>query len=94
MATRGAVVCTDAHGNRDFCVDGENCLIVPHEPEAVAEALSRVLADEQLRARLGAAGMQTAQRYGWPIRIDALEAFLEEVARPRANPLAESRQAE
>lgn len=26
MATGGAVVCTDAHGNRDFCVDGENCL--------------------------------------------------------------------
>ena len=27
MATGGAVVCTDAHGNRDFCVDGENCLM-------------------------------------------------------------------
>ena len=30
MATGGAVVCTDAHGNRDFCADGENCLM----PEA------------------------------------------------------------
>ena len=27
MATGGAVVCTDAHGNRDFCVDGVNCLM-------------------------------------------------------------------
>ena len=27
MATGGAVVCTDAHGNQDFCVDGENCLM-------------------------------------------------------------------
>ena len=27
MATGGAVVCTDAHGNRDFCRDGENCLM-------------------------------------------------------------------
>ncbi len=26
MATGGAVVCTDAHGNRDFCDDG-NCLM-------------------------------------------------------------------
>jgi GT2 family glycosyltransferase/glycosyltransferase involved in cell wall biosynthesis len=84
MATGGAVVCTDAHGNRDFCVDGENCLMVAAEPEAVAQAVSRVLADAPLRARLGAAGMQTAQRYDWPVRIDALERFLEDVARPRA----------
>ena len=27
MATGCAVVCTDAHGNRDFCRDGENCLM-------------------------------------------------------------------
>ncbi len=27
MASGGAVVCTDAHGNRDFCVDGVNCLM-------------------------------------------------------------------
>jgi GT2 family glycosyltransferase/glycosyltransferase involved in cell wall biosynthesis len=83
MATGGAVVCTDAHGNRDFCVDGENCLVVAPEPGAVAAALSRVLADSDLRARLGDAGMRTAQRYGWPVRIDALERFLEDVAQPR-----------
>jgi GT2 family glycosyltransferase len=83
MATGGAVVCTDAHGNRDFCVDGENCLMVAAEPGAVAAGLKRVLADAELGARLGAAGIRTAQRYGWPLRIDALEAFLEDVARPR-----------
>jgi GT2 family glycosyltransferase len=92
MATGGAVVCTDAHGNRDFCVDEENCLMVASEPEAVAAALLRVLSDEQLRTRLGAAGMQTAQRYGWPARIDALERFLEDVARPAPSP-AQARQA-
>ena len=36
MATGGAVVCTDAHGNRDFCVDGENCLM----PEPTIAAVS------------------------------------------------------
>jgi glycosyltransferase involved in cell wall biosynthesis len=36
MATGAAVVCTDAHGNRDFCVDGVNCLM----PEANAGAMS------------------------------------------------------
>ena len=34
MATGGAVVCTDAHGNRDFCVDGENCLMPAPERRA------------------------------------------------------------
>jgi glycosyltransferase involved in cell wall biosynthesis len=87
MATGGAVVCTDAHGNRDFCVDAENCLMVDSEPEAVAAGVRRVLDDPELRARLGAAGIETAQRYGWPVRIDALEAFLQDVARPRENPL-------
>jgi GT2 family glycosyltransferase/glycosyltransferase involved in cell wall biosynthesis len=86
MATGGAVVCTDAHGNRDFCVDEKNCLMVAPEPEAVAAGLARVLADSDLRARLGAAGMQTAQRYDWPIRLNALEQFLESVARPAASP--------
>jgi glycosyltransferase involved in cell wall biosynthesis len=27
MAAGAAVVCTDAHGNRDFCRDGVNCLM-------------------------------------------------------------------
>ncbi len=83
MATGGAVVCTDAHGNRDFCVDGENCLIPAPERGAVSEALERLLGDAELRARLGQAGMQTAQEYAWERRIDALEAFLEGVAAPR-----------
>jgi GT2 family glycosyltransferase/glycosyltransferase involved in cell wall biosynthesis len=82
MATGGAVVCTDAHGNRDFCVDGENCLMPEQNPAAVTEALARLLADPALRERLGRAGVETAQRYAWDHRIDALEGFLEGVARP------------
>jgi len=83
MATGGAVVCTDAHGNRDFCVDGENCLVPAAERTAVSEALARLVGDPELRARLGQAGIATAQEYAWERRIDALEAFLEEVAAPR-----------
>jgi glycosyltransferase involved in cell wall biosynthesis len=83
MATGGAVVTTDAHGNRDFCVDGENCLLVDNDPQDVSAALTRLLADADLRARLGGAGIATAAGYAWSTRIDALEAFLEDVARPR-----------
>ncbi len=76
MATGGAVVCTDAHGNRDFCVDGENCLMPEPNAAAVGEALRRLLEDPELRERLGRAGIETAQAYTWEKRIDALEAFL------------------
>jgi GT2 family glycosyltransferase len=83
MATGGAVVCTDAHGNRDFCRDGENCLMPGADAAAVAASISRLLSDAALRERLGASGLETAADYTWERRIDALERFLTEVARPR-----------
>jgi GT2 family glycosyltransferase len=85
MASGGAVVCTDAHGNRDFCVDGENCLMPDAERGAVSAALARLLGNRELRERMGKAGIATAAEFAWERRIDALEAFLEETARPRAS---------
>jgi GT2 family glycosyltransferase len=83
MATGGAVVCTDAHGNRDFCVDGVNCLIPDPTVESVSGAIGRLLADASLRERLGRAGIETAADYTWERRIDELEGFLERVTSPR-----------
>jgi GT2 family glycosyltransferase len=80
MATGAAVVCTDAHGNRDFCVDGVNCLMPDPTPESVAGALRRLFGDPQLRRRLGAAGIRTAADYEWERRIDDLEAFFERLS--------------
>jgi len=83
MATGAAVVCTDAHGNRDFCVDGENCLMPASRTEDVRAALAKLLADPALCERLGRAGIQTAADYAWERRIDTLERFLVDVATPR-----------
>jgi GT2 family glycosyltransferase/glycosyltransferase involved in cell wall biosynthesis len=83
MAAGAAVVCTDAHGNRDFCVDGVNCLMPDPNPRAVAAALTRLLGDPELRARLGRAGIETAEDYAWERRIDALEGFFVRVAASR-----------
>ncbi|HUN78394.1 MAG TPA: glycosyltransferase [Solirubrobacteraceae bacterium] len=88
MATGGAVVCTDAHGNRDFCVDGENCLMPEADAGAVSAAIARLLADPELRERLGRAGVETARDYAWERRIDALEEFLTDIATPRRLDLA------
>jgi GT2 family glycosyltransferase/glycosyltransferase involved in cell wall biosynthesis len=83
MATGAAVVCTDAHGNRDFCEDEVNCLMPEPDTASVSAALARLLSDLELRQRLGRAGIETAADYAWERRIDALEAFLQEVAAPR-----------
>ena len=80
MAAGAPVICTDAHGNRDFCVDGQNCLMVPQDAEAVAAVIERLFADPELRARLAEAGRRTAAGYAWEPQIDKLERFLESVA--------------
>ena len=80
MAAGTPVVSTDAHGNRDFCRHEENCLIADPDPESVGAALERLLADPALRARLTAAGLDTAADYAWEQRIDRLERFYLEVA--------------
>jgi glycosyltransferase involved in cell wall biosynthesis len=76
------VVCTDAHGNRDYCVDGVNCLMPESTPGAVADALRRALGDPDLRRRLGESARATATGYDWESRIAALERFMLEIVRP------------
>jgi GT2 family glycosyltransferase/glycosyltransferase involved in cell wall biosynthesis len=83
MATGAAAVSTDAHGNRDFCVDGVNCLMPDPNPRAVSAAIAQLLGDPELRARLGQAGIETAADYAWERRIDALEGFFARVAASR-----------
>ncbi len=41
-------------------------LVVPGTPAALAEAMGTLLADETMRARMGAAGRQAAQSFSWP----------------------------
>ncbi len=80
MAAGTPVVCTDAHGNRDFCIDGENCLMVEAEPAAVAAGLERVLGDAALREKLVAGGLATVGEYAWERRIDQMEDFFTRLA--------------
>ncbi|MCK9247482.1 MAG: glycosyltransferase [Solirubrobacteraceae bacterium] len=86
MAAGAAVVCTDSNGNRDFCRDGVNCLMPGRDPQDVAAALRRVLDDRELRARLVAAGRETAAEYAWPRRLDALERLYVDLADRAVDP--------
>jgi glycosyltransferase involved in cell wall biosynthesis len=65
MARRRAVVATSVGGTPEAVVDGETGLLVPpRDPEALAAAIRRLLADPDLRGRLGDAGRRrVAERF-------------------------------
>jgi len=82
MAAGAPVVCTDAHGNRDFCEDGKNCLMVEHDDVAqLTKKLEQLFSNKGLRNKLREEGLKTAQKYRWPVVIKKVEAFYEEVAK-------------
>ena len=82
MAHGRPVVATAVGGLRDLVVDGETGVLVPpRDPAALRAALDRLLADRDLRRRLGAAGRERAQRkFSWQTVTDAtLDVYAEAV---------------
>ena len=78
MACGVPVVASAVGGLIDTVVDGLTGLHVPpRQPERIAAAVRRLLADEGLRASLGAAGaVRARQRFSWERVADAtLEAY-------------------
>lgn len=64
MSRGKAVIGTEPGGHRDMVVDGENGLLVPSgDVAALAGAMERLIADEELRDRLGAAAELRAERF-------------------------------
>ena len=70
------IVATDVGGVRDGVGDAA-LLIPPGDPEAAADALERVAADRELRARLTDAGSERAAGLTLESQIADLVAFLE-----------------
>ncbi|PYO44937.1 MAG: hypothetical protein DMD33_01065 [Gemmatimonadetes bacterium] len=84
MAHARPVVATNVGGLRDLVVDGETGIVVPpRDPLALRTALEHLLADRELRQRLGAAGRERARRhFSWDAVTDAtLSAYSEATGR-------------
>jgi len=76
MAAGCPVIATDAHGNRDFCQDGSNCVIVPQDDDAaLAAAMRRLLDDPAQREALRLAGWETARHHAWSVVLDETAEF-------------------
>jgi glycosyltransferase involved in cell wall biosynthesis len=73
MAHGRPVVATGVGGLRDLVVEGETGLVVPpRDPTALRAALDHLLADGELRRRLGAAGRERArEHFSWERVTDA-----------------------
>jgi glycosyltransferase involved in cell wall biosynthesis len=75
-ASARALIATDMPGCRDIVRNGVNGLLVPpHDVDALERALESLIADADLRARLGAAGRRIAEEeFALPL---VLESFWE-----------------
>ena len=93
MAAGATVVCTDAHGNRDFCRHQHNCLIPDHTTTSVRDALQRALTDPALRTTLTTNGHTTAASYAWPTKLDQLDHHLRTLADQRGAPAGQAESA-
>ena len=82
MAHGRPVVATRVGGLQDLVVDGETGIVVPpRDPAALRAALERLLADPDMRRRLGTAGRERARtHFSWEKVTDAtLAAYAEAV---------------
>ena len=80
MAAGCPVIATDSHGNRDFCFDGKNCLMVDHDDtEGLKNAIDRLLGDKKLRDRLAREGLKTAKKFQWDAIMKKADKFFLDV---------------
>jgi phosphatidylinositol alpha-mannosyltransferase len=80
MACGTPIVCSDLPGFRNVVKPDREALLVPCDGDAALDAaLLRMLDDPVLRARCGAAGRESAQRFAWPRVTDEVLAVYDRV---------------
>ncbi|MDQ4106569.1 MAG: glycosyltransferase family 4 protein [Actinomycetota bacterium] len=76
------VLASDIPGYRAVVTPGhDGVLVPPGDPDVLAGALTGLLADDELRARLSEAGLRTARRYDWPNVAEEVASVYETVSR-------------
>lgn len=83
MAAGVPVVATDIPGYREVVranVDG--LLVPPGDPDALADAVRRVLSEPELASRLSEAGRARAERYRWDVVIEEIKAAYHDAVGP------------
>jgi phosphatidylinositol alpha-mannosyltransferase len=80
MAAGTAIVCSDIHGYKGVVRRGrEGLLVPPRKPKALAAAIGELLADDELRQRMGRQGTTRAEDFSWErvaARVDDYYGFV------------------
>ena len=80
MATAKPVVASNIDGYRTVVTDGQEGLLVPPcQPDAIAEAIVRILTDRQLARQMGETGHRRALEFGWPAIAERVESYYHEM---------------
>ncbi|MBI4498117.1 MAG: glycosyltransferase family 4 protein [Chloroflexi bacterium] len=80
MASGMPIVASAIEGYASVLTHGqEGFLVPPRDVEALSLAIVHLLADRSLRARMGAAGHQTAQEYSWERIAQRVLAYYERI---------------
>jgi glycosyltransferase involved in cell wall biosynthesis len=89
MSRGKPVIGTRPGGHLDLIVDGESGLLVPRgDVEALAGAMRALLADRELRDRLGRAALARSARFTASVSLPRLEQALDELATARRDEAA------
>ena len=72
LARKPVVTASDSEGTLEFVEDGVNGVVCAPEPDAVADALNRLVVDRGLAASLGEAGYERARNITWDAVIETL----------------------
>jgi glycosyltransferase involved in cell wall biosynthesis len=81
MACSLAIAASRHGATEGFVRDGEDVLLFePRDSDALAATLGSLVADRDLRARLGTAARRTAERYSIDSVVDSIEAVYLEIA--------------
>lgn len=77
MAAGKAIVVSDLPSMRQVLTPEQDALLVPGgEPEALAQAIERLLKHADLRAKLGAAAKMRAENFTWRRRSETIRHFI------------------
>jgi L-malate glycosyltransferase len=78
QACGAALVAADNVGVRGYAIDGETALMVPPgRPDLIADAVERLMSDDNLRRKLATRGSTAALRFEWSDAVSRLDAVLE-----------------
>ena len=81
MSQGCSICCTDAGGNREFCIDGETALLCARgDREALYDNLKRLINDKSLRNRLSVNALNKVKEFKWEDAVDKLEDFFQSIS--------------